>query len=411
MDWSKLENIASGKNTDGSRMHHKGYLSGIIDKIKQGKINIVEITSSIASVLLWSKLFTPEYVINQEYLESNPDVAEAINLAAPNVDLDSVEFDTPEEMMGFINLTKGKLFELKVADKLNSGERVGDFQLEPGQTVQLAESPIQEGHDLEVVNADGTIEDLFQCKATDSLSYVKSALEENPDIPVITTSEVSESIDDIDILDSGIDNSSFENLFENLVTEEFWSDFPGVAECFALVAIGKEFGGVIKGKQSFKSGVKGSLSYFLNRTVASAGGSVAAACALAIGCGPIAVAGVGIVGAIAAGKYFKNHKSKIVKYFKRSFSPFTGMFSSLSDTALVYRALMLKRYGLKNSEDLLTSPDLLQEFFSKRKLSYIELPSVTTVIGISTAVAGGVVVGKALLSIAGSLLGASLDFL
>ena len=68
---------------------------------------------------------------------------------------------------------------------------------------------------------------------------------------------------------------------------------------------------------------------------------------------------------------------------------------------------MLIRYGLKNSEDLLNSPDLFQAFLSKRKLPNINLPSLKTVAG----VAGGVVLGKALLSIAGSLLGASLDFL
>jgi len=408
MDWSKLQNIASGKNTDGSKMHHKSYLSGVMDKIKQGRVNLVEIASTVASAMLWFKLFTPEYVINQEYLDANPDVAEAINLAGPNIDLDSVEFNSEEEMMGFINLSKGKLFELKVAEKLNNGERVGDFQLEPGQSVQLAESPIQEGHDLEVVNADGTIEDLFQCKATDSLSYVKSALEENPDIPVIATSEVSDSIDDIDILDSGIDNSSLENLFENLFSAEFWSDFPGVAECFALVAIGKEFGGVIKGKQSFKSGVKGSLSYFLNRTVASAGGSIAAACAVAVGCGPIAIAGVGLVGAFTTGKYFRTHKSKIDKYFKKSFSPFTSLFSNLNDSELIYRSLMLKRYGLKNSEDLLSSPDLFQAFLRKRKLSLINFP---TVVGVSAGLVGGVMIGKAILSVAGSLLGAALEAL
>lgn len=408
MDWSKLKNIASGKNTDGSQMHHKSYLSGVMDKIKQGRVNLVEIASTVASAMLWFKLFTPEYVINQEYLDANPDVAEAINLAGPNIDLDSVEFNSEEEMMGFINLSKGKLFELKVAEKLNNGERVGDFQLEPGQSVQLAESPIQEGHDLEVVNADGTIEDLFQCKATDSLSYVKSALEENPDIPVIATSEVSDSLDDVDILDSGIDNSSLESLFEDLFTEEFWSDVPGVAECFALIAIGREFGGVIKGEQSIKSGVKGSLSYLLNRSVASVGGTIAATCAVAVGCGPIAIAGLGLVGAFTAGKYFKKHKSKIVEYFKKTFSPFTRIFSTLHDSVLIYRSLMLNRYGINNSEELLSSPDLLQAFLRKRKLPLIDFP---TVVGVSAGVVGGVMIGKAILSVAGSLLGAALEAL
>jgi len=408
MDWYKLENIASGKNVDGSEMYHRGKLSGIVGKINLGRKNIVEILSSVGSVLLWKELFTPEFVINHEYLNENPDVAEAINLSASNVDLEALEFDSQEEVMGFVNLTKGKLFELKVAEKLNNGERVGDFQLEPGQTVKLAESPIQEGYDLEIVNADGSIEEFYQCKATDSISLVRDALEENPEIPIIATSEVSESMGDADVLDSGILNEWLGFSLSDLLTEEFWSDVPGVAEALALIAIGREAIGVVKGEQTIKQGIKESTSYFLNRTVASVGGSVAAACAVAIGCGPIAVAGIGIASAVLVGRVFKKKKHILSNYLKRSFSPFTSMFNSFFKKTLdlKYRAILLTKYGLKNIEKTLKSPQLLTDLIKP-----FGFPDnvFTTAVGVGLGLAGAITVGKALISIVGTV-GSSLLF-
>ena len=91
---------------------------------------------------------------------------------------------------GFLSAWKGKYFEVLVRDELNAGEWVGDIHLEPGQTALLAESAIQPGWDLQIINSDGSVAQELQLKATESLSYVKEALERYPDIGVLTTDEV-----------------------------------------------------------------------------------------------------------------------------------------------------------------------------------------------------------------------------
>ena len=82
-------------------------------------------------------------------------------------------------------------------DRINAGEHLGEIKLRPGQIARLAESPTQTGHDLEIVNRDGSIDELLQLKATNSMSYVKQALEKYPDIRVATTSEVDDTAGNI----------------------------------------------------------------------------------------------------------------------------------------------------------------------------------------------------------------------
>jgi hypothetical protein len=121
-----------------------------------------------------------------------PQMQEAFHLAYPNVELVSIAGRTPEEIVGFINGWKGKLFEVDVRDHLRAGEWVGDLHLAHGQTVELAKSVTQPGWDLAIHNADGTLADQLQLKATESLSYVKHALERYPDTHILTTMEVGD---------------------------------------------------------------------------------------------------------------------------------------------------------------------------------------------------------------------------
>lgn len=59
-----------------------------------------------------------------------------------------------------------------------------------------------------------------QLKATDSVSYIKDALEANPDIPIITTSEVASSFDDNSmIIDSGLDNSLLTDTVSSVISD------------------------------------------------------------------------------------------------------------------------------------------------------------------------------------------------
>ena len=103
---------------------------------------------------------------------------------------------SPEELAGFVNGWKGKLFEVDVRDRLNAGEWVGDLHLEPSQTAQLAASATQPGWDLAIYDSHGAVVDQLQLKATDSLAYVKHALEQYPGIHVLTTAEVAQGVED-----------------------------------------------------------------------------------------------------------------------------------------------------------------------------------------------------------------------
>lgn len=108
-----------------------------------------------------------------------------------------------EALQGAVNTAKGKYFEYLVVERLNNGEQVGPLLLHSGQHAVLAESMTQPGWDLQIVDAHGTAVEYLQLKATDSLGYVKHALDRYPDFQILGTHEV---VDGHLILDSGISN-------------------------------------------------------------------------------------------------------------------------------------------------------------------------------------------------------------
>lgn len=110
-----------------------------------------------------------------------------------------------EALQGAVNTAKGKYFEYLVAEKLNQGLQVGPLLLQEGQTAVLAESMTQPGWDLRIVDEHGAVVEYLQLKATDSVAYIRSALERYPDIQVLATNEVSEGGF---ILDSGISDET-----------------------------------------------------------------------------------------------------------------------------------------------------------------------------------------------------------
>lgn len=123
-----------------------------------------------------------------------PEMYKAWELAYPNVPLESLAGRTLEELGGAINGWKGKLFEVEVERRLEAGEWVGDLRLEPGQTVEIADKANQPGWDIKILDENGQVDDLLQLKATDSVSYVKEALDRYPDTPIISTSEVADRL-------------------------------------------------------------------------------------------------------------------------------------------------------------------------------------------------------------------------
>lgn len=106
------------------------------------------------------------------------------DLAAEKSFADAVSGYDGQELTSFVSGVKGKLFEMKYVDYLNGGE------LPEGYAARLAESATQPGWDIAITGPDGHVAQVLQMKATDSVDYVRHALERYPDIDVVTTEEV-----------------------------------------------------------------------------------------------------------------------------------------------------------------------------------------------------------------------------
>ena len=123
--------------------------------------------------------------------ESDQLVMRAFRLQYPHVAPESLVDYSDVRLPGLANGIKGKYFEVLVEDRLNNGESLGELTLGPGQVARIAESPTQEIWDLEIVNTDdGTVVEALQLKATTSMSYLRRALTDTPDIRVAVPSEI-----------------------------------------------------------------------------------------------------------------------------------------------------------------------------------------------------------------------------
>ena len=141
--------------------------------------------------------------------ETDPLIAEAFRLQYPDVNPASLAGRSAEALEGFVNGTKGKYFEVLVANRLNNGESLGELTLGPGQIAQIADSPTQSGWDLQIVNEDdGSVIEVLQLKASESMGYVKSALMKSPDIRVVAPSEIDGVAEEI--LQTDISNSDLQ---------------------------------------------------------------------------------------------------------------------------------------------------------------------------------------------------------
>jgi hypothetical protein len=185
----------------------------------------------------------------------------ALDLAYVGKSLEDLAAMPLADRAGALNGWKGKYFEILVRDELNAGQSIGDLTLLPGQEARLAAAVTQPGWDLEIVGPDGSGLEIFQLKATESLSYVQRALDKYPDIPVIATDEVGGLV--AEIAPSGISDSELEAKlaapFAALVdspaidiTEEVLPFLP-----FVLICIG-EGRHVIAGRKTFARALRSS---------------------------------------------------------------------------------------------------------------------------------------------------------
>lgn len=147
--------------------------------------------------------------VQQAYELQYPDLASKYSFveAVNRIDSDNIGH--------FVSGVKGKLFEIEYVDYLNDGH------LQSGYIAQLAPSANQPGWDISVIGPDREVSEMIQAKATDSVSYVKDALEKYPQFDVVTTSEVHAQLVmqgfSEHVIDSGISDAAIEAVVSGAV--------------------------------------------------------------------------------------------------------------------------------------------------------------------------------------------------
>jgi hypothetical protein len=245
--------------------------------IKEREQSLLDAAAAAAAV---HALFLSDRI---DLSQVTPQMEEAFRLAYPNVDLSSLQDRSPAKVEGFLSAWKGKYFEVLVRDKLNAGEWVGDIHLAPGQTAVLAESTTQPGWDLQILNADGSVAQELQLKATQSLSYVKAALERYPDIQVLATDDVLENGADAlgRVFSTGFSDSDLqaairapmEALLDSPLEELVETILPGLP--FMLIAVG-EGRHVLMGRKSFEVAFNDALDRAIKTGAAIGVGTIVA---------------------------------------------------------------------------------------------------------------------------------------
>ncbi|HIF9272534.1 TPA: hypothetical protein ACX6QR_000510 [Photobacterium damselae] len=115
----------------------------------------------------------------------------------------------PDAMSGHISNIKGIVFEQEVVTALN----------EQGMDAMLFEATNHPISDIALMSGDDIAAEV-QLKATDSVAYINETLAENPDIPIIVTSEVANGFDSTMVIDSGIDNIALGDAVSEVLTGE-----------------------------------------------------------------------------------------------------------------------------------------------------------------------------------------------
>ena len=130
-------------------------------------------------------------------------------------------------MQGHINNIKGILFEHEYVQSLE----------EMGTHASIFEATNHPVTDISIFDDNGDIINELQLKATDSIGYINETLIENPDITIVATSEVANSISSDMVIDSGIENA----ILEDSVIEAL-SPIPITKTGFAFAGLGLLFG-------------------------------------------------------------------------------------------------------------------------------------------------------------------------
>lgn len=139
-----------------------------------------------------------------------------LNEATPSEIINYFETLDSKLMQGHISNIKGIVFEQEVVNSLN----------EHNINAALFDYTNHPKSDIAIIDDDGEIIAEFQLKATDSAAYIRQTLEENPDIPIITTSEIAQHFDnETMIIDSGISNANLTELVTNQLIDSDTSEY------------------------------------------------------------------------------------------------------------------------------------------------------------------------------------------
>jgi len=126
------------------------------------------------------------------------------NLAAENSFVDTwSSYDSYEARLGFVNGIKGKLFEIKYVEHLNEN-------LEPGYIAEMSNNPINEGWDIKIAGPNNEVENLLQLKASTTVGHVKEAINNYPEIDIVTLSDLQGQLSSINSI-SNITASNISN--------------------------------------------------------------------------------------------------------------------------------------------------------------------------------------------------------
>ena len=136
----------------------------------------------------------------------------------------------PEQLMGLVNGIKGKLFENDYADWLNHGH------LPAGFVAELAQGANNPGWDISIHDSHGHVSELLQLKATESLSYVRAAIDAHPEIDVVVPHDLYTKVVDADLLSHLTDgHESLVHLNDHVSDAVGHAESAGAAEHFPVI--------------------------------------------------------------------------------------------------------------------------------------------------------------------------------
>jgi DNA-binding NarL/FixJ family response regulator len=141
---------------------------------------------------------------------------------ASNADIENYFAEiNPEAMVGHISNIKGILFELQYVEKLDA----------VGIHAEVFEAANHPAVDIAIFEGGEVVKEL-QLKATESVAYVNTTLEQYPDIPIVVTTEVASHFESELIIDSGIE----EALLESVVTETLLDEVVNPISPFSVIS-------------------------------------------------------------------------------------------------------------------------------------------------------------------------------